>query len=104
MSDKTIKRDLIRRTASATGYTLEESKAIINQFLKLLEGDLIKGNDISLYGLGSFSVAEHKAPKPDFNEDKTTTKDKIESSPKTTKVIKFKPATTLKNKLNGKEK
>lgn len=62
MSSKMLRFDeMINKIAEETGATKKRSAEVINLFLDIIDGELQKGNDVRLKGIGRFCVRTSKA-------------------------------------------
>ena len=89
------KSDLIKAVSEAKNITVKEATADVDLIIGLIEAELVEGNDVALYGLGSLKVVA-KNSRIGVNP-KTQEKITIEAK----KVVKFTMAKALKDKVNN---
>ena len=89
------KSDLIKAVSEAKNITVKEATADVDLIVGLIEAELVEGNDVALYGLGSLKVVA-KNSRIGVNP-KTQEKITIEAK----KVVKFTMAKALKDKVNN---
>lgn len=90
------KKDFIEAYASKTRETKKRAEELVNDFLNLVEENLLEGNDVQFVGWGTFSVNEKQAREgrnPQNGE-------KIEIPAK--RVVKFKVGKKLADKVSSK--
>ena len=88
------KADLILEVVERADVSKNEAEAIINEFLALIEEELVKGNEVKISGFGVFTKKERK--------------ERIGTSPSSHETITipanatvtFKPSKLLKEKVN----
>ena len=88
------KAELVLEVVERADVSKNEAEAIINEFLNLIEEELIKGNDVKISGVGVFSKKKRK--------------ERIGTSPSSHEMITipanatvtFKPSKLLKEKVN----
>ena len=76
------------------GFSKNISSTIIDDFFESLVSELTKFNRIKISSFGSFEVVNKKA------RIGRNPKTKVEAEIVARKVVKFKPSTAIKNKLN----
>ena len=54
------KADLILELVERADVSKNEAEAIVNEFLALIEEELVKGNEVKLSGFGVFAKKERK--------------------------------------------
>jgi DNA-binding protein HU-beta len=87
------KAELIDKMAKESKLKKAEAERALNSFLANVTKALKKGDKITLTGFGTFSVSKRKARKG--RNPQTGEEIKIKAS----KVVKFKPGKTLKDKI-----
>ena len=88
------KAELIMEVVERADVSKNEAEAIINEFIELIEEELIKGNDVKISGFGVFSKKERK--------------ERVGTSPSShglitipaNSTVTFKPSKLLKQKVN----
>ena len=88
------KAELVLEVVERADVSKNEAEAIINEFLALIEEELVKGNDVKISGFGVFSKKKRK--------------ERIGTSPSSHEMITipanatvtFKPSKLLKEKVN----
>ena len=88
------KTELIDRIAAESKVSKRHTRKVINEFIEIIKKELDQGNEVSINGLGNFSVRQrgsHKARNPKTGET-------IVASPK--RFIKFKSSTILEQYIN----
>lgn len=88
------KSDLVDALSNDSGLTKLDAEKAINSFVKIMEETLMKGEDVTLVGFGSFSVKE-TAGRSGRN---FKTGAIIEIPPR--KSVRFKPGKNLKDSVN----
>ena len=89
MKNKNIKKiDLINNLSKKTGFSLNYSKKILNDFIDILI-DEIKQNDLIIKNIGSFKIIKKKER---LGRNPKTKKEFIISS---RKAISFKPSSKI---------
>ena len=88
------KSDLVDALSNDSGLTKLDAEKAINSFVKIMEETLMKGEDVTLVGFGSFSVKE-TAGRSGRN---FKTGAIIEIPPR--KSVRFKPGKSLKASVN----
>lgn len=84
------KSDLVKAIADKAGVTNKDSDKFLNALIEVVSETLVKGEDISIIGFGSFSVAERSACKArNFQTGELVD---VAAS----KTVKFKAGKTLK--------
>ena len=89
------KSQLISAVAEKTGLKKKEAEAAVVAVLEAVEASLVNEEKVQLFGFGTFSVdkrAERQGRNPATGESIT-----IPAS----KLVKFAPASALKEKVNG---
>lgn len=84
------KADFISIVAEKAGQSKKDTTAVVDKALETIKELLVKGDEISFIGFGSFSIAERAA-----REGKVPGTNKTYKSP-ATKVVKFKVGKQLK--------
>ena len=87
------KKDVVKELAGRTEYNIKDVKEVINAYHGLIKETLMKGEEISLSGVGVFKVRQRKA-RQGYNP---ITKAKIQIPER--KAIKFKPTKEIKLEL-----
>jgi nucleoid DNA-binding protein len=97
-SSTLLDRQIISEYARTEGVSVVEAKRRLNAFIETMRNLVIDGNPVSLRRFGRFYTTKRKGIR--FKNNKTG---QIEEAP-ATKVIRFKPAVSLKRELNVKVK
>ena len=98
MTNKNFTRkDLSNKIFKKLGFSKNLSSRIIDDFFETLLLEIIKSNRIKISSFGTFSVL-HKKERIGRNP-----KTKIEAKINSRKVVKFKPSSLFKEKLNRNE-
>ena len=98
MTNKNFTRkDLSNKIFKKLGFSKNLSSRIIDDFFETLLAEIIKSNKIKISSFGTFSVL-HKKERIGRNP-----KTKIEAKINSRKVVKFKPSSLFKEKLNRNE-
>ena len=92
------KRDLAERLAEDHELTGRFAPEVVESMFSMITSAVQKGEEVSLFGFGTFKVAERAARKG--RNPQTGEAVKIAAS----KTVKFKPATSLKATLNTKRR
>jgi DNA-binding protein HU-beta len=92
------KQELVDRVAEEHELTGRFARELVDNIFDLITGAVQKGEEVSLFGFGSFRIAERAARKG--RNPQTGEAVKIAAS----KTLKFKPARTLKATLNKKHR
>lgn len=90
------KADLIAAIAAKTGETKKGAEALVNSFVEVVTGSLVKGEKVQLVGFGSFEVRNRAARKG--RNPQTKEEIKIPAS----KAPVFKAGKALKDLVNNK--
>ena len=90
------KRDLVEQVAAEHELTGRFARELVDGIFDMITGAVQKGEEVSLFGFGTFKVAERAARKG--RNPRTGEVVKIAAA----KTVKFKPATALKATLNRK--
>ena len=85
------KAEFIQAVAEKSGLTKKASAEALDAILEVIETSLVKGNDISFIGFGTFSKSKRAARK-----QRVPGTDRTVDLPETT-VVKFKVGKQLKN-------
>ena len=88
-----VKKDLATVIARETGFTKKKSQEIVETVFEEMKKQMSEGNDVQIYGFGKFEIRERAARKG-INP---ATKETIEIP--ATKVVGFKPAKALKERV-----
>ena len=88
------KAELIMEVVERADVSKNEAEAIINEFIDLIEEELVKGNEVKISGFGVFQ--------------RKVRKERVGTSPSSHEMIKipenatvsFKPSKLLKQKVN----
>ena len=91
------RKDLSNMIFKNLGFSKSLSSKIVDDFFEALISELIKSNKIKISSFGTFSIL-HKKERIGRNP-----KTKVEAKIFSRKVIKFKPSSLLKEKLNKNE-
>ena len=86
--------DLSNNVHQNLGFSKNISSLIIDDFFESLISELIKFNKIKISSFGTFEVFDKK------ERIGRNPKTKVEAKIVARKVVKFKPSTAIKNKLN----
>ena len=89
------KKELIAVAAKNAGVSQKAAAAIVDDIFNSIANELIAGEDVTLTGFGSFKV-KTRAARSGRNPRTKETVEIPES-----KVIVFKPSTTLKDSVNN---
>jgi len=92
------KRDLVERLAEEHELTGRFAREVVDSVFNMITDAVQKGEEVSLFGFGTFKVADRAARKG--RNPQTGEAVKIAAS----KTLKFKPATALKSGLNKKRR
>ena len=92
------KRDLVERVAAEHELTGRFARELVDGIFDMITSAVQKGEEVSLFGFGTFKVAERAARKG--RNPRTGEAVKIAAS----KTVRFKPATALKSSLNTKRR
>ena len=84
------KPDVIKQVAENSGLTRGQANIAIKSLIKVIQDNLIKGETVSLSGLGSFRAKDRKARQG--RNPKTGTIVPVPAG----KKVSFKPTTTLR--------
>ena len=98
MTNKNFTRkDLSNKIFKNLGFSKNLSSKIVDDFFETLILEIIKSNGIKISSFGTFSTL--------FKKERVgrNPKTRIETKIKSRKVIKFKPSSLLKEKLNKNE-
>ena len=92
------RKDLSKKIYQKLGFSKNYSSQIIDNFFETMIVELLRSNKIKLSSFGTFKIINKKRrigrnPK---------TKEKAKISPR--KVVKFKPSSIFKKKINNNEK
>ena len=98
-----LKKNFTRKNLSykiyqSLGFSKSISSKIIDDFFEILVSELIKSNKIKISSFGTFEVINKK------ERIGRNPKTKIEVRISSRKVVKFKPAIVIKEKLNKDDK
>ena len=66
------KADIVEMIAEKTGFTVKDTKLVVEQFLEEVKGCLANNSHLEIRGFGTFKVKNHKARKarnPKTNEE-----------------------------------
>lgn len=88
------KADLILAVSEKEDLPKADVESVINEFLRLIEKDLVSGNDVKLSNFGVFYKKDRKARKGTNPSDGKAIIIPANST------IGFRPAKSIKNKLN----
>lgn len=83
------KIELINEVAACSGASKAQSRIMIDCFIQVVQGALVKGDRVAMVGFGSFSISKRAARK---GRNPQTGKE-INIAAK--KVVKFKPGASL---------
>lgn len=89
------KKDLITTIAEKTGYTKKDIGIVLDATFDAIEDGMISGDGVKISGFGSFETpvrAARSGRNPQTGEKITIPE---------MKGIRFKPSSTLKNKIKG---
>jgi DNA-binding protein HU-beta len=92
------KQELVARLAEEHELTGRFARELVDNIFDLITGAVQKDEEVSLFGFGSFRIAERAARQG--RNPQTGEAVKIAAS----KTLKFKPASSLKTSLNTKRK
>ena len=91
------RRDLSKQIYKNLGFSKNLSSTIVDDFFESLISKIIESNKIKLTSFGTFSVLNKK------ERTGRNPKTKIEAKISSRKVVKFKPSSLLKKKINNNE-
>ena len=89
------RRDLSNKVYQNLGFSKSISSSIIDNFFENVVSELIKSNKIKISSFGTFKIINKKERMG--RNPKTKQEAKISAR----KIVKFKPSTLFKNKLNS---
>lgn len=89
--------EIVKDIADSLGYTQENVKAVIEDFVGLVTDELVAGRDVVWPKLGKFSTATRSAREARNPHSGETVQVPAKN------VAKFKPAAVLSRKVNGEE-
>ena len=92
------RNDLVERLAEEHELTKVFARELVDSVFDMITAAAVKGEEVSLFGFGTFKVAERGARKG--RNPRTGEAVKIAAS----KSLKFKPARSLKASLNTKRR
>ena len=90
------KSDVVERVVNETGFTKNDSVAVVESLLEIIKGALSRGEDVLVSGFGKFCVKsknERKGRNPATGE---------EAILPARRVVTFKCSGKLRDKVNGK--
>lgn len=88
------KSEIIDALANNTGLTKADVTKVCDGYVELIKSELVKGNDFTVTGLGTFKVSERKA-RDGINP---LTKEPLHIPAK--KAVSFKAGKALKDEVN----
>ena len=88
------KKDISNKIFHNLGFSKSLSSRIIDDFFETMISQLIKTNKVKLSSFGTFEVIKKK------ERIGRNPKTKVEAKISARRVVKFKPSTLIKNKLN----
>ena len=88
------KKDISNKIFHILGFSKSLSSRIIDDFFESMISQLIKTNKVKLSSFGTFEVVKKK------ERMGRNPKTKVEAKISARRVVKFKPSTLIKNKLN----
>lgn len=88
------KTELVEAVASKAGLSKKDADAAIKAFTEIVANTLVKGEEVQLIGFGTFSVSQRNGR----TGKNPQTGEEIEIAPY--KVVKWKPAKTVKEAVN----
>ena len=94
LGDLMKKSEILEALATETGLTKADVERVYNATFELFKEELVKGNNVSVSGFGTFKISERAAR--DGRNPRTGETVHIEAS----KNVSFKAGSELKNKLN----
>ena len=95
MVNKNITRkDLSNKIFKNLGFSKNLSSKIIDDFFETLISEIIKSNKIKISSFGTFEVIKKK------ERVGRNPRTKVEAKISSRKIVRFKPSTIIKNKLN----
>ena len=89
------KRELINKVYQNLGFSKNFSSIIIDDFFGSIASELKKLNNVKISSFGTFEIANKK------ERIGRNPKTKIETKIAARRVVKFKPSTIIKKKLNN---
>lgn len=63
---KVIKSEILKNVRVSTGVRSKDVKAVYEAIIEEIEKALVNGNDVMLYGFGSFILKKHKGQPVQF--------------------------------------
>ena len=90
------KKDIVKNLSKRTLLNQKESSLFLNEFLKIIEEQVIESGEVKIAGFGKFFLYEHN-PRPVRNP-----KTKEEMILDKFYSIKFKPSSVLKERVKNK--
>lgn len=55
-----IKKDLLKKSAKKTGFTISETKLILDSVIEIIKEHIKAGDVVTIKGLGTFKIATQK--------------------------------------------
>ena len=96
MSKKNFTRkNLSDKIYQNIGFSKNFSSTLIDDFFDMISSELIKSNKIKITSFGTFEIINKK------ERIGRNPKNKIEAKITARRIVKFKPSSMLKNKLNN---
>jgi len=91
------RKDLSNKIYKHLGFSKNLSSKIIDDFFSILILEIIKSNKVKISSFGTFSILDKK------ERIGRNPKTKIEAKILSRKIVRFKPSSLLKDKLNKNE-
>ena len=88
------RKDLSDKVFHNLGFSKNSSSILIDDFFESVVEELIKSNKIKISSFGTFEVIKKK------ERVGRNPRTKVEAKISARKIVKFKPSTIIKNKLN----
>ena len=88
------KKNIINKVHQNLGFSKNISSLIIDDFFEIFSNELIKTNKIKIASFGTFEVLNKK------ERIGRNPKTKVETKINARKVVKFKPSSVFKDKIN----
>ena len=89
------RKDISNKIYQKLGFSKNISSEIVDEFFESVVSELAKSNEIKISSFGTFKVINKK------ERIGRNPKTRIETKISSRKVVKFRPSSILKNKLNN---
>ena len=90
------RKNLSNKIYQNLGFSKNFSSSIVDNFFEIMTSELVRSNKVKISSFGTFKVINKK------ERIGRNPKTKIEAKITSRKVVKFKPSTAIKKKLNEK--